>query len=41
MSNKFINLDGLKPIKIEKSFEGWLTEDSLARFIVEIVNQLF
>jgi len=40
MSNKFINLDDLKPIKIEKSFEGWLTEDSLARFIVEIVNQL-
>lgn len=40
MNNKFINLDNLQPIKIDKSFKGWLNEDSLARFIVEIVNQL-
>lgn len=40
MNNKFINLNDLQPIKIDKSFKGWLNEDSLARFIVEIVNQL-
>lgn len=40
MNNKFINLNNLQPIKIDKSFKGWLHEDSLARFIVEIVNQL-
>jgi transposase len=40
MNNKFINLNDLQPIKIDKSFKGWLKEDSLARFIVEIVNQL-
>jgi len=40
MNNKFIDLNDLQPIKIDKSFEGWLKEDSLARFIVEIVNQL-
>ena len=40
MNNKFINLNNLQPIKIDKSFKGWLNEDSLARFIVEIVNQL-
>lgn len=40
MTSKFINLNDLQPIKIDKSFDGWLKEDSLARFIVEIVNQL-
>lgn len=40
MNNKFINLNDIQPIKIDKSFEGWLNENSLARFIVEIVNQL-
>jgi len=40
MNNKFINLNNLQPIKIDKTFKGWLNEDSLARFIVEIVNQL-
>lgn len=40
MNNKFIDLNDLQPIKIDKSFEGWLKDDSLARFIVEIVNQL-
>ena len=40
MTSKFIDLNDLQPIKIDKSFDGWLKEDSLARFIVEIVNQL-
>lgn len=40
MPSKFIDLNDLQPIRIDKNFEGWLKEDSLARFVVEIVNQL-
>lgn len=40
MANKFINLNNIAPITIDKNFEGWLSDDCLARFIVDIVGQL-
>ena len=40
MAKKFIDLNNIAPIKIEKNFKGWLSDDCLARFIVDIVDQL-
>lgn len=40
MSNKFIPIDRETPFVLPPSLYGWLGKDSLARFIVEIVEQL-
>ena len=40
MSNKFRELDRDLAIVLPENLEGWLEGDSLARFIVEIVEQL-
>lgn len=40
MNKKFIDLNDLQPITIDKNFDGWLNKDSLAYFIEEIVKQL-
>jgi transposase len=40
MSNKFIPINRETPIVLPPSLDGWLGKDSLARFIVEIVEQL-
>ena len=40
MAKKFIDLNNLAPITIEKDFKNWLSDDSLARFIVEVVDQM-
>ena len=40
MAKKFIDLNNIGPIKIEKNFEGWLDDGCLVRFIVDIVDQL-
>ena len=40
MRDKFIDLSKLQPVKIDKDFNGWLESNSLARFVVDIVDQL-
>ena len=40
MAKKFIDLNNLAPITIEKDFKDWLRDDCLARFIVEVVDQM-
>ncbi len=40
MAKKFIDLNKLAPITIEKDFKDWLSDDCLARFIVEVVDQM-
>ena len=40
MAKKFIDLNNLAPITIEKDFKDWLSDDCLARFIVEVVDQM-
>lgn len=40
MSNKFIEIDRTKPINLAGDMEGWLDQNSLARFVVEVVEQL-
>ncbi len=40
MSNKFIPIDRESPFTLPSRLEGWLLEDSLARFIVDIIEQL-
>ena len=39
MSNKFITIDRESAFVLPPALEGWLPEDSLARFIVEVVAQ--
>ena len=40
MAKKFIDLNNLAPITIEKDFKDWLRDDCLARFIVEVADQM-
>jgi transposase len=40
MSNKFIEIDRKTPINLPGEMEGWLEQNSLARFVVEVVEQL-
>lgn len=40
MAKKFMDLNDLGPITIEKDFKDWLSDDCLARFIVEVVDQM-
>jgi transposase len=40
MSNKFIDIDRKTPINLPGEMEGWLDRNSLARFVVEVVEQL-
>ena len=40
MSNKFIEIDRKRPINLPGEREGWLEQNSLARFVVEVVEQL-
>ena len=40
MSNQFLDIDRNASIIIPANGEGWVDEKSLARFIVEIVEQL-
>ena len=40
MSNKFVEIDRNQPMTIPGDCEGWLKENHLARFIVEIVGAL-
>jgi len=40
MAKKFIDLNNLAPITIEKDFKNWLSDDCLARFIVEVVDHM-
>jgi transposase len=40
MASPFISIDRNCPIELPASLEGWLREDHLARFIVEVVEQL-
>lgn len=40
MSRKFINIDRTKPIILPNNLEDWLGDNDLARFIVEVVEQL-
>src|SRR2546421_3727078 len=40
MASPFIPIDRNCPIELPASLEGWLREDHLARFIVEVVEQL-
>ena len=40
ISNKFIEIDRAKPINLPGEMEGWLEQNSLARFVVEVVEQL-
>jgi len=40
MSNKFIEIDRTQPILLPQNMEGWLNENDLAYFIVEIMNQI-
>lgn len=40
MSNRFIDIDRNEPINVPGNCEGWLDENSLPRFIVDVVEQL-
>src|SRR5436305_7131923 len=40
MVSPFIPIDRNCPIELPASLEGWLREDHLARFIVDVVEQL-
>ncbi len=40
ISNKFIKIDRTAAIELPSNMEGWLDKNSLARFVVEIVEQL-
>ncbi|MGH8605063.1 MAG: transposase [Gammaproteobacteria bacterium] len=40
MASPFISIDRNCPIELPASLEGWLREDHLARFVVDIVEQL-
>ncbi len=40
MSNKFIEIDRNVPITLASNMEGWLDSNSLARFVVDVVEQL-
>jgi len=40
MIKKFIEIDRDVPIILPQKFEGWLDENDLSRFIVEIVEQI-
>jgi transposase len=40
MSCKFINIDRTKPITLPDNLEDWLGDNDLARFIVEVVEQM-
>jgi hypothetical protein len=40
MTAPFIAIDRNRSIELPASLEGWLREDHLARFIVDIVEQL-
>src|SRR5918996_5876918 len=40
MASPFIPLDRNCPIELPASLEGWLREDHLAQFIVDVVEQL-
>ena len=40
ISNKFIEIDRTVAIKLPSNMEGWLDTNSLARFVVEVVEQL-
>jgi transposase len=40
MASPFISIDRNCPIELPASLEGWLREDHLARFIVDVVEQL-
>jgi transposase len=40
MASPFIPIDRNCPIELPASLEGWLREDHLARFVVDVVEQL-
>ena len=40
MTEKFINLKNVAPITLSADFKGWIDDNSLPRFIVDIVDQL-
>jgi transposase len=40
MASPFIPIDRNRSIELPASLEGWLGEDHLARFVVEVVEQL-
>ena len=40
ISNKFIEIDRTVALELPSNMEGWLDTNSLARFVVEIVEQL-
>ena len=40
ISKKFIKIDRTAAIKLPSNMEGWLDTNSLARFVVEVVEQL-
>ncbi len=40
ISNKFIEIDRKEAIELPSNLEGWLDKNSLARFVVEVVEQL-
>src|ERR687896_15924 len=40
MASPFISIDRNCPIELPASLEGWLREDHLARFVVDVVEQL-
>lgn len=40
MSNKFRKIDRLQPIVVPGNQEGWLPDEHLARFVVDIVDRL-
>lgn len=40
MSNQFINIHREESMTLPANFEGWLSGDSLARFVVEIIEKI-
>ncbi len=40
ISNKFIEIDRTVTLELPGDMEGWLDKNSLARFVVEVVEQL-
>ena len=40
ISKKFLEIDRTAAINLPSNMEGWLDRNSLARFVVEIVEQL-
>lgn len=40
MSKQFIDINRNEPINLPGNCEGWLDENSLARFVVDITEQL-